>query len=66
MPICTDSDLPVNAILEKENIFVMEKDKAMHQDIRPLSIAIVNLMPQEPYSKECVEEPSESVLSHDR
>ena len=45
MPICTDSDLPVNAILEKENIFVMEKDKAMHQDIRPLSIAIVNLMP---------------------
>ena len=39
------SDLPAKAILEKENIFVMDENRAMHQDIRPLSILIVNLMP---------------------
>lgn len=45
MPIRTQSDLPVRNILEKENIFVMDEDRAMHQDIRPLQIAILNLMP---------------------
>ena len=45
MPIRTMSDLPAKAILEKENIFVMDENRAMHQDIRPLSILIVNLMP---------------------
>ncbi len=45
MPIRTQSDLPVKNILEKENIFVMDEDRAMHQDIRPLQIAILNLMP---------------------
>lgn len=45
MPIRTQSDLPVKEILEKENIFVMDEKRAMHQDIRPISIAILNLMP---------------------
>ncbi|MCI8490372.1 MAG: homoserine O-succinyltransferase [Lachnospiraceae bacterium] len=45
MPICTQRDLPAKEILEKENIFVMDETRAMHQDIRPISIAILNLMP---------------------
>jgi homoserine O-succinyltransferase len=45
MPIRIQSDLPAKEILERENIFVMDENRAMHQDIRPISIAIVNLMP---------------------
>lgn len=45
MPIRTQSDLPSKEILERENIFVMDEKRAMHQDIRPIRIAIVNLMP---------------------
>ena len=45
MPIKIQSDLPACSILEKENIFVMTEKRAMTQDIRPLKIAIVNLMP---------------------
>lgn len=45
MPIRIDSDLPAKKILEKENIFVMDHSRAMHQDIRPLQIVILNLMP---------------------
>lgn len=45
MPIKTQSDLPAKAILEEENIFVMDENRAAHQDIRPISIAILNLMP---------------------
>lgn len=45
MPIRTQSDLPAKETLEKENIFVMDEKRAMHQDIRPISIAILNLMP---------------------
>ena len=45
MPIRTQNDLPAKAILENENIFVMDENRAMHQDIRPLEIAILNLMP---------------------
>lgn len=45
MPIRTQSDLPAKEILEKENIFVMDEKRATHQDIRPISIAILNLMP---------------------
>ena len=45
MTIRTQSDLPAKEILEKENIFVMDENRAMHQDIRPISIAILNLMP---------------------
>ena len=45
MPIRIQSDLPAKEILEQENIFVMDEKRAMHQDIRPISIAILNLMP---------------------
>lgn len=46
MPINIKEDLPARAILEKENIFIMSEDRASHQDIRPLRIAILNLMPK--------------------
>lgn len=45
MPIRIQNDLPVKEILENENIFVMDENRAMHQDIRPLQIGILNLMP---------------------
>ena len=45
MPIKIQKDLPARAILESENIFVMDEDRAMSQDIRPLEILILNLMP---------------------
>mgnify|MGYP000808792257 FL=1 len=45
MPIRIDNDLPVKKILEEENIFVMDADRAMSQDIRPLEVVILNLMP---------------------
>ena len=45
MPIKIQSNLPAATILEKENIFVMTEKRASTQDIRPLKIAIVNLMP---------------------
>lgn len=45
MPIKIQSDLPVKEILEKENIFVMDEGRAVHQDIRPIRILILNLMP---------------------
>ena len=45
MPIRIDNDLPAKAILEEENVFVMDKERACTQDIRPLKIAILNLMP---------------------
>ena len=45
MPIIIPQDIPAFATLEKENIFVMESERAMTQDIRPIEIAILNLMP---------------------
>ena len=45
MPIKVQSDLPAREILERENIFVMDEHRAVHQDIRPIQIAILNLMP---------------------
>ena len=45
MPIKIQNDIPVKEVLEKENIFVMDEDRAVHQDIRPLQILILNLMP---------------------
>ena len=45
MPIRIQSDLPAKKILEDENIFIMDETRAMHQDIRPLKICILNLMP---------------------
>ena len=45
MPIRIDNDLPVKKVLEQENIFVMDENRATTQDIRPLDILILNLMP---------------------
>lgn len=45
MPIKIQSDLPVKEILENENIFVMDEKRALGQEIRPLKICILNLMP---------------------
>lgn len=45
MPINIPNALPAREHLERENIFVMSEERAVHQDIRPLNIAIVNLMP---------------------
>ena len=45
MPIKIDNDLPVKKILEQENIFVMDENRAISQDIRPLNVLILNLMP---------------------
>lgn len=45
MPIRIPDKLPATKQLRSENIFVMNETKALHQDIRPLKIAIVNLMP---------------------
>lgn len=45
MPIKIPDQLPAKEILKGENIFVMDEFRAVHQDIRPLQIAILNLMP---------------------
>ena len=45
MPIRIDNDFPVKKILEDENIFVMDENRATTQDIRPIDILILNLMP---------------------
>ena len=45
MPIKVQSNLPAKKILEDENIFMMDERVAAVQDIRPLEIAILNLMP---------------------
>ena len=45
MPIIIPQDIPAFGTLERENIFVMESERAMTQDIRPIEIAILNLMP---------------------
>lgn len=45
MPIIVPKDIPAAKILKSENIFVMNNVRAQKQDIRPLEIAILNLMP---------------------
>lgn len=45
MPIRIQSELPAREILENENIFVMDEYRALHQDIRPLQVLILNNMP---------------------
>ena len=45
MPLNIPDNLPAIDILKKENIFVMESQRAQSQDIRPLRIALCNLMP---------------------
>ena len=45
MPIQIPNNLPATGILQQENIFVMPQDRALRQDIRPLEIVLLNLMP---------------------
>ncbi len=45
MPVKIPNTLPARAILEGENVFIMGEERAAHQDIRPLRVAILNLMP---------------------
>lgn len=45
MPVKIPTTLPARATLERENIFVMDEERAVHQDIRALRVAILNLMP---------------------
>ena len=45
MPLRLPDNLPAIELLEKENIFVMDENRAHGQDIRPLEIVILNLMP---------------------
>ena len=45
MPIRIPDTLPATGVLESENIFVMTEHRAIHQDIRPLKVLILNLMP---------------------
>lgn len=45
MPIKVADDLPAKSVLTNESIFVMDESRAFHQDIRPLRILILNLMP---------------------
>ncbi len=45
MPIRIPNDLPAAATLQQENIFVMPQNRALRQDIRPLEIVLLNLMP---------------------
>ena len=46
MPICIPKELPAFQTLANENIFVMDNDRASHQDIRPLRVLLLNLMPK--------------------
>ncbi|NLI68150.1 MAG: homoserine O-succinyltransferase [Bacilli bacterium] len=46
MPINIPKGLPASELLKKERIFVMDEERAQSQDIRPLNIAILNLMPE--------------------
>ena len=48
MPIRVENDLPARAVLESENIFMMGMNRAEMQEIRPLEILILNLMPIKP------------------
>ena len=45
MPVKIPNTLPARAVLEQENVFVMVEGRAIHQNIRPMRVAILNLMP---------------------
>ena len=46
MPIKIPNDLPARAVLDRERVPVITEDMALRQDIRPLQIALLNLMPE--------------------
>ncbi|MDD3058724.1 MAG: homoserine O-succinyltransferase [Sphaerochaeta sp.] len=52
MPVTIPQDLPSGAVLKEENIFFMTSERAIHQDIRPLQVAILNLMPNKRKTEE--------------
>ena len=54
MPIKIPKDLPAFKVLSNENIFVMNNERAVKQDIRPLKIAILNLMPKKMSNRKSV------------
>lgn len=45
MPIKVKNNLPAKKVMEQENIFMMDEERAVNQDIRPIQIAVLNLMP---------------------
>lgn len=45
MPVKVQNNLPAKKVMEKENIFMMDETRSLIQDIRPLQIAVLNLMP---------------------
>ena len=49
MPICIQNELPVKNKLLEEGVVVIEENRAKNQDIRPLKILILNLMPKKDY-----------------
>ena len=59
MPIKIPDLLPARSVLEGENIFVMTEHRAIHQDIRPLNVLILNLMPtrSSPRHRSCASSP---------
>ncbi len=56
MPIKIDRGLPTVEILRTGNIFVMDDNRAQHQDIRPMNILILNRMPQKDSHRNAVVE----------
>jgi homoserine O-succinyltransferase len=52
MPVTIPKDLPAAEVLKQENIFFMTAERAIHQDIRPLKVAILNLMPNKMRTEE--------------
>lgn len=55
MPIRIPNGLPAISVLQGEEVFVMTEDRALHQDIRPLNLLFLNLMPKRlrPRSSTC-------------
>ena len=60
MPINIPDGLPAKTILQQERIFALEEEVASHQEIRPLRVAILNLMPTkiETRPRSCASSPS--------
>jgi homoserine O-succinyltransferase len=46
MPITIPDSLPAASILASENVFIMPESRAIHQDIRPLKVLLLNIMPK--------------------
>ena len=56
MPINIQKDLPAREILEEENLFVMDEERAVHQDIRILRQAFRRLLPDTPATHVCTDQ----------